>query len=271
MEEDARLDQELLAMHDDLKRERKSKLRSMHQSQGSSKHDGDDLDGSSPGVGDHREGLEAALGSARTAAKDSVGEERTQRAGSVPGDTDAAEVNTNYGNADGEFASNSVHLGSGKASRNLPGELGALHSAGAQTSQRSPRELAMYNNNSQLGSPPQPGQVIIGKRYTDHEHAQELQSQQAHGLLISGQRASLSPPNRSKQVAPPRGIGYVNLKRRPQAEDAAVSAISDPAVETMAPHQERASLLPRAETTAFNARPGFKGSRKHARPKLLNL
>ena len=35
LEEDARLDQELLAMHDDLKRERKSKLRSMHQSQAS--------------------------------------------------------------------------------------------------------------------------------------------------------------------------------------------------------------------------------------------
>jgi len=35
LEEDTQLDRELLALHDDVKRERKSKLRSMHQSQGS--------------------------------------------------------------------------------------------------------------------------------------------------------------------------------------------------------------------------------------------
>lgn len=89
-------------------------------------HDQDNFNDSSPGVGDHQEGLEAALGSASGGAKDSIGEERTQRAGSVPGDTDVVDVNTNYGNLEGEFASNSVHLGSGKCSRNLPGELGAL-------------------------------------------------------------------------------------------------------------------------------------------------
>ena len=49
-----------------------------------------------------------------------TGEGQTQCAGSVPGDMDGEEVNTNYGHLEGDLGTNSMHLESGKGGSTLP-------------------------------------------------------------------------------------------------------------------------------------------------------
>ena len=172
--EDAQMNRELLAMHDDVKRGRQSQLRSRPQSQKSQLNEEDKLTHSSRGEGNDT--LGETKSPAETAPRE--GEERTQRAGSVPGDTDqGVDMINNYGNheAGSIVASTYDHLASAKGSAGAPGEL-ALESGEVQT-----------NRPTQLDrSPAQTRRHRDGDRQHEYALPQGLGISLDGNLLISG-------------------------------------------------------------------------------------